>query len=867
VTGSVGLIENAFGVHLHQYRAQDGSSFYAPDAEPSVPQAIAPSLFGLENLSNADRSRSCAILRSALSSRSGGGGNGNGINPADIGIWDLPGMPAGEVRKAYSLYTQDPNDGQMVLGQGQRVALVELGGFDQNDINYYIWYNANIAQPTLQLNTVPIQTHLMAGYQGGTNRDTGEVELDIELLEAVSDGLAAIDVYEEDSNGSVLDEVNQILNDDTANQVSISYDYDEDFSGASGMASSYNAATEEMALQGQAVFVASGDWGAYGVNQSNLTVNLYAASPYVTGVGGTTLWINQDIFGDYGAFWYEHTWNETAFAGGATGGGFSAFTAIPDYQSTYLNTYSFFESLTSPASVTMRNVPDVALNSDPYTPYYTHTNGIDTPMGGTSAATPIWAALWARQNGFRAKYGLPEIGYANRVLYSIAEGGLYNTDFHDVYGGYNNGYFMDTPGYDCTTGLGSMEGTNLLNEVVQYGNWSPVETLSIPQTSVISGQQVTLSAHLGTISSNGGYAVVTYAIVSGGVYYQLGQDTVTAGRNIDNFSTTAPDVQQNTTQSYICYVIYYSAAGKAINGPNWSNQASVAIQGNSVANVAITPNTAYEGQTVTGTVVLKAPAAQNEQIDLSSSDPAHAGVPGSVIIPAGFSFMNFSITTKAVPNPETITIQAVSDPSSGLISSQSQGSFTVAPLMTALTINPTSVAGGTGATGTVTFAQAAPTNFTLVLSSDNAAAGVASSLNVKVGQTSVTFPITTQAVRSDTTATIAVKDAQTARYATLTIHAPGVKALAVSPTSAVGPTTVTGAVSINSKAPTGGLTLRLSSSNPAVASVPASVVVAKNGTSAKFQVSLAKVQKTTRVTLTATDSSGDSKTAIVTVKP
>ena len=66
--------------------------------------------------------------------------------------------------------------------------------------------------------------------------------------------------------------------------------------------------------------------------------------------------------------------------------------------------------------------------------------------------------------------------------------------------------------------------------------------------------------------------------------------------------------------------------------------------------------------------------------------------------------------------------------------------------------------------------------------------------------------------------------------------APSLSSVAVNPTSVVGGTGATGTVTLTTAAGSGGLVVNLSSSNAAVASVPASVTVAAGATTAQFPV-------------------------------
>ncbi len=98
------------------------------------------------------------------------------------------------------------------------------------------------------------------------------------------------------------------------------------------------------------------------------------------------------------------------------------------------------------------------------------------------------------------------------------------------------------------------------------------------------------------------------------------------------------------------------------------------------------------------------------------------------------------------------------------------------------------------------------------------------------------------------------------------IKSPALSSVSVSPTSVVWGTAVTGTVKISSAAPTSGITVSLTSSNPAAASVPSTVTVPAGATSATFAVTSYSVSTITAVTITAKYLTV-SKTATLTVKP
>jgi subtilase family serine protease len=176
---------------------------------------------------------------------------------------------------------------------------------------------------------------------------------------------------------------------------------------------------------GIAFTVSSGDSG-YGVQYP-------AASPYVTAVGGTSLYLNG---GKYK--------NEDAWSG--AGSGCSQFEPKPLWQ--------------TDARCAGRTVADVSAVADPATgvAIYTTTSqkgqkGWFT-VGGTSLAAPLIAAVYAISGN------IPKSQQANGLPYNLGS----KSNLHDVVGGSNG---QCSPSYLCAgktsydgpTGLGSPNGT------------------------------------------------------------------------------------------------------------------------------------------------------------------------------------------------------------------------------------------------------------------------------------------------------------------------------------------------------------------------------------------------------------------------
>lgn len=95
---------------------------------------------------------------------------------------------------------------------------------------------------------------------------------------------------------------------------------------------------------------------------------------------------------------------------------------------------------------------------------------------------------------------------------------------------------------------------------------------------------------------------------------------------------------------------------------------------------------------------------------------------------------------------------------------------------------------------------------------------------------------------------------------------PTAAGLALNPATVTGGASSTGTVTLSASAPAGGQSVSLTSTNTAVASVPAGVTVPTGATSADFTVSTTAVTQTSSVTITAT-SGGVARSAVLTVSP
>ena len=183
------------------------------------------------------------------------------------------------------------------------------------------------------------------------------------------------------------------------------------------------------------------------------------------------------------------------------------------------------------------------------------------------------------------------------------------------------------------------------------------------------------------------------------------------------------------------------------------------------------------------------------------------------------------------------------------------------PVLGSVGMSPATLEGGSTASATVTLTAPAGAGGAVVsLSSNASAATVPSTVTVAAGTSSATAPVATSAVANAITATISATFAGTTRTATLTITAaaapPAVvtlSSISISPSSVQGGSTASATVTLSAPAPAGGAVVSFSSSNPTVATVPATMTVPEgvNSRVVLTFVSTSAVAATTTPTISA----------------
>jgi kumamolisin len=334
---------------------------------------------------------------------------------AAAGPWNVPDLCV-----EYDWPT--PNDQPKVPGGGV-IAIVELGGgWVPSDMDQFF---TSIGQPNPQITDVSVDGTQNSQPDMSPNSADGEVALDIQVAAAAyyvaTNQPATIRVYWAKDIASAV----RAATADGCDVCSISWGADEANWGPDAAHDMEQAAAGATAA-GMVVFAASGDNDSSDGGTNPANVDLPSSARHVIGCGGTTKTSDQ-----------ETVWNNDPGnpSGEGTGGGYSTFFPMPDWQS-------------GAPSGPGRMVPDVSADADPNTGYNVYFHGAPATVGGTSAVAPLYAGLFA---AFGTKLGFvtPEL-YLNPVC------------FNDITSG-DNGMYRASTGPDPCTGLGSPIGRRLAN--------------------------------------------------------------------------------------------------------------------------------------------------------------------------------------------------------------------------------------------------------------------------------------------------------------------------------------------------------------------------------------------------------------------
>ncbi len=423
LSGTVAQMNKAFGVELARYKTPT-ESYRGREGAVQLPASLANIVEGVFGLDNRRMARRAAVRPMAKPQQSA-----QPLTPPQVaGLYNFPNPPA----------------------TNQTIGLLEFGGgYTASDIQAF-FQGLNLATPTL----TAVSVDGVGNSPGDADTDT-EVALDIDVSGSVGHGSNIAVYFAPWTEQGWVDIVNNAIHpaagQPTPSVLSISWGWPEleeadSLSWTQQAIDAVSATFQEAGALGITIFVASGDHGSNcGISDKKAHVSYPGSDPWITSCGGTILTNVSGSSFDQGTWQDNNNW--------ATGGGISdVFTTVPTWQA----------NAKLPGSVNDghagRGIPDVAGNADSASGYNLTVDGqASGPVGGTSAVAPLYAGLVALVNS-----NLPApVGFLNTTLYSNPS---VCQDINDgvsnaTYGapGYKSG-----PGWDGCTGLGSINGTQLL---------------------------------------------------------------------------------------------------------------------------------------------------------------------------------------------------------------------------------------------------------------------------------------------------------------------------------------------------------------------------------------------------------------------
>jgi kumamolisin len=271
-----------------------------------------------------------------------------------------------------------------------------------------------------------------------------ELALDLQIAAGLLPKARIVIYFAGNNTQSLVGAINQAIFDhvNRPQVLSVSWGSAETFWTPPAQEAMQAVLADAVRLKVTVLFAAGDDLATGGLMDGKAHVWFPASSPYVLGCGGTLPTL--DAAGTKVAT--EVVWND-GFNG--TGGGISDVFPVPDYQS----------HLALPPSVNdhaiRRGVPDVAGAAARTPGYRIILNGQATVKDGTSAVTPLWAALIAMANAQRAT----PLGLVNPALY--ANPAL----FREITEGNNRAHgrgYAAGQGWNACTGLGVPKGAQVI---------------------------------------------------------------------------------------------------------------------------------------------------------------------------------------------------------------------------------------------------------------------------------------------------------------------------------------------------------------------------------------------------------------------
>jgi kumamolisin len=527
VTGLPADVERAFAVSLHSYEVPAQGNvrsytFHAPLGRATIPAEISASVAAVVGLDSRPSLR--PRYRGAVPM----------LPSPRINVPPAAGNPFEflTVTDFANHYDVQPLYSKGVSGKGRTIGIMTLASFTPSDAFAY-WSAVGLSVKPNRIQIVNVD-----GGPGAPSDDSGSLEttLDVEQSGGIAPGAKIIVYQAPNTNQGSVDMFAAAIDANSADSISTSWgfwEWEQNLENSpvtdptTGQTVGITQATHELlvraALQGQTVFAASGDGGAYDINNDlgclgpfsstqpfscslTLTVDYPASDPAITAAGGTTLpgvqeycvnascspplVINNPQERVWGWDYLEPLCSalgldpiDCGIFPGGSGGGVSVLFQVPLYQlfipgiqrsqpGQLFQAGSGWAALglgveyALPSHYLGRNVPDVSFNADPqtgYVVYYTSSAsgfGVEPGWGGTSFVGPQLNGVSALLGEY---LGGHRIGLLNYALYGLAlTGRAYKNPgapLHAITVG-DNWFYSGRNGYSPAAGLGTLDVAN-----------------------------------------------------------------------------------------------------------------------------------------------------------------------------------------------------------------------------------------------------------------------------------------------------------------------------------------------------------------------------------------------------------------------
>ncbi|MHB1988670.1 MAG: S53 family peptidase [Acidimicrobiales bacterium] len=459
--GTAVQVEKAFHTVIDRYE-QGGKVVYANPSAAMVPSSLSGIVVGVLGLNNVFKFSAAPLKATTV------------VPPLSTPL--TPSLPVPSLARSSgpSLSTGVPDYPYEYSPQGFWQAYQAAGQTTGSQTAIATFAEGNLTNPLKNLRIEEAANHLpqvpvTVEQVGLASPDTSgniEWDLDSQFSTGMAENVSHFYFYDTTSltDSDLAREFNAFASQDLAKAGSASLGECELFPYIDGSMLIDDEVFAEAAAQGQTMFASAGDTGAScavvgtnGVPDSGPpVVNYPATSPYVVGVGGTTLLTNSNGSYDAELSWY------------AGGGGISQTETAAHWQSAVI-------PVTSTSVTGGRGVPDIAMDADPETGANVYYSGAFGGVGGTSLSAPLALGVWARLESQYAN----RIGFAAPALYAVYSAGTCQTSastvedicstpaLHAPVAG-DNGPYPETPGYNYNTGLGTFDVAQMMQAIAPF---------------------------------------------------------------------------------------------------------------------------------------------------------------------------------------------------------------------------------------------------------------------------------------------------------------------------------------------------------------------------------------------------------------